>query len=103
MGISLREMARRLKMSASILSLIERDRLFPSKAVASRIAGLFGVPVEDITQFDDRISISQLRRTIDRDPELRAAVNLMVREIESGVIPPSRFATAIRNALKRSR
>lgn len=51
-GMSLRELARRLKVSAATLSLLERGRVGFTLARLTQLAQVFGVPVADLVDVD---------------------------------------------------
>lgn len=83
LGMSLREIARRIGVSASLISQIERDKVNPSVSTLWALARELGLNMGDL--FDEETGPSDPRRggesTPVVTPEQRAVINL-----ESGVV-----------------
>ena len=82
--LSLRELARRLEITAPYLSDIELGRRTPSDAVLAKIAGFLGVQVEELKKFDHRGSITDLKRFIAMSPKLGVAFRSAVDDVKEG-------------------
>ena len=67
-GMSLRDLASRIKVSAPFMSDVERGRRDPSDQRISQIARELEVPPEYLKQFDTRSPVRDIRRAIDTDP-----------------------------------
>ena len=66
--LSLRELARSIKVSAAFVSDIELGRRYPSDAVFERIADVLGVKATDLRAYDPRLPIEALKRLAEADP-----------------------------------
>jgi len=95
LGISLRELARRLEISPSMLSLIEREKSSPSPVILGKIGKLFNLSSSDLRKFDTRLRINQLKRLVEKNPDLGDALHLMLETIREGKATPQRFAKAL--------
>mgnify|MGYP001252824343 CR=1 FL=1 len=69
LGVSLREFARRVGMSAPFLSDIEAGRRNPGADVLARIASELGAPLEQLEAEDTRLQ-PEMRRWVESEPEL---------------------------------
>src|SRR5215831_8804773 len=80
-GLSLRELARRIGVSASLVSQIERDRVNPSVSTLYALARELGVSMGDLFDADDPASARERRRPPEAPspiviPEQRSVINL---------------------------
>jgi transcriptional regulator with XRE-family HTH domain len=80
LGISLREIARRVGVSASLVSQIERDRVNPSVSTLYALASELGLSMGDLFDPDGSSSARDRRPPVARSPivapERRSAINL---------------------------
>jgi len=83
-GISVRELARRTDVSASLLSLIERGSRYPSEAVLDRLAGELGVSAAGLRKLDERSSLAKLRLLLKSDPSWGVAFAQIASAARSG-------------------
>jgi transcriptional regulator with XRE-family HTH domain len=67
-GLSLRALARQVKVTPGFLSDVELGRRLPSEKVLSRIALTLQVSVDDFAQYDHRKVLVQVRDRLRRDP-----------------------------------
>lgn len=95
LGISLRELAKRLEISASMLSLIEREKAHPSPAMLGKIGKMFNFSSSDLRKFDTRLRLDHLKRLVEKNPDLGEALRLMLVRIREGKATPERFTKAI--------
>jgi transcriptional regulator with XRE-family HTH domain len=86
LDLSLRELARRLEITPPFLSDIELGKRYPSEGVLEKIAKGLGVPLEDLEQLDFRESISDLKRLMERDPDVGVAFRRLIQGVSSGQI-----------------
>ena len=92
-GFSIRELARRSKVSAPFLSDIELGRRFPSEEVLARFAGLFKIPLEELKQYDTRESLNSLKKLMDRSPSWGFALRQVAEKANQGKISPEDLMT----------
>jgi transcriptional regulator with XRE-family HTH domain len=83
-NISLRELARQIGITPPFLSDIELGRRNPSDDVLAKIAGYFKLPIEELKKLDDRVTFSDLKRLIEKDPKLGFAFRTAVDEVHQG-------------------
>lgn len=76
--ISLRELAKTVGVSAPFLSDIEFGRRFPSEVALGRIATALGTTTEDLSQYDTRPPVEEMKRLIAQNPALGIAFRKMV-------------------------
>ncbi|HEU0168508.1 MAG TPA: helix-turn-helix transcriptional regulator [Chloroflexota bacterium] len=69
LGVSLREFARRIGVSAPFLSDIEAGRRNPSGDVLARIAGELQAPLAELEAEDTRLQ-PEVRRWVESQPEV---------------------------------
>jgi transcriptional regulator with XRE-family HTH domain len=82
--LSLRELARRLEITAPYLSDIELGRRFPSDAVRAKIASFLNIPIAELEKFDTRSSITDLKRFLNMSPSLGVAFRNAVDDVNEG-------------------
>jgi transcriptional regulator with XRE-family HTH domain len=69
LGITLREFARRVDVSAPYLTDLEAGRRNPGPEVLARIAGALQLPAADLEALDTRLS-PEVRRWFETQPEV---------------------------------
>ncbi len=87
-GISIRELARLMDVSAPFVSDIELGRRFPSDEVLTRLAKVLKMPVDELKQHDTRVSISALKRLVDSSPTWGFALKTMTERAVEGKLTP---------------
>ena len=75
---SLRELGKKLGVSAAFLSDIELGRRYPSNGVLSSIARILATPLEDLQSYDPRPSVRDLKRLTISDPMYGIAFRKMI-------------------------
>jgi transcriptional regulator with XRE-family HTH domain len=68
-GITLRELARRVEVSAPYLTDLEAGRRHPGPDVLQRIAAALDVPASELEALDTRLS-PETRRWVETQPEV---------------------------------
>lgn len=93
-GLSLRGLSQKLDglASAAHISDIERSRRNPSPELLSKLAAVFTVATEDLTKYDARPILKNLRRLADSDPSFGLQLKSVV---ENRISAPSRLAKEI--------
>jgi transcriptional regulator with XRE-family HTH domain len=76
--ISLRELSKKLDVSAAFLSDVELGRRYPSEKVLARITEALGVSVEDLKSYDTRAPIEDLKRLTSANPRYGFALRKVV-------------------------
>lgn len=76
--ISLREMAKKLDISAAFLSDIELGRRYPSDEVLKQIAKALHVKFDELKQLDPRAPLEDLKRLSEGDPQYAVAFRTMI-------------------------
>lgn len=76
--VSLRELAKRVELSAAFLSDIELGRRFPSGEVLAKIATALGISTEELKTFDQRPPIEELKRLSETNPRYGFAFRKLV-------------------------
>ena len=85
--ISLRELAKRLELSAAFLSDIELGRRYPSKKVLQQLAHELDVKPEELENHDTSPPIEEVRRRVHADP----AFGIALRKLIDKKITPEDF------------
>ena len=83
-NISLRELARQIKITPPFLSDVELGRRNPSEEVLAKIAEYFKMPIEELKKLDTRVSFADLKRFIERDPKLGFAFRSAIEDVNQG-------------------
>ncbi len=78
--LSVRELAKRLKVSAPFLSDIELGRRHPSEDVLERLAGALNTTAEELRKFDARPPVQELKRISAHNPAMGFALRKVVDE-----------------------
>jgi transcriptional regulator with XRE-family HTH domain len=95
-GTSMRALARELGVSSSMVAFMEGDKVFPGTALLETLAKILRRSTNDLQGLDPRISFRQLRRVVDRSPELHDALRFMLNEIREGRAVPEDFARRLK-------
>jgi transcriptional regulator with XRE-family HTH domain len=81
---SVRDLAKKSKVSAPFLSDVELGRRHPSDEVLARIASRLGTTVDDLNKYDARPPMQELRRMAASNPAMGFALR---RVVDEGVSP----------------
>lgn len=81
--LSLRELARRLRVSAAHLSDIELGRRYPSAKLLAKISRTLGTTVDELREYDTRLPVDDLKRMAAKDPAFGLALRKAVNELDS--------------------
>jgi len=76
--LSLRELARKLGVSAPFLSDVELGRRNPSDKVLARLAQVLGASADELRQFDTRPPVDAMRRLTTADPSYGLAFRMLI-------------------------
>src|SRR5438034_6278905 len=68
--ISLRELARKIDVSAPFLSDVERGHRYPSDKLLVSLARYLKVSVEELKRYDNRAPIAEIKRLAGSDPRV---------------------------------
>jgi len=93
--ISLRELARKLDLSAAFLSDIELGRRYPSAKVLSQIARKLEVEVEELQEYDTRPPVEDLRRLAQSNPAFGLAFRRVIDKLNVEKISPEKLLRLI--------
>ncbi len=77
---SVRELAKKLKVSAPFLSDIELGRRHPSDDVLQRLASLLETTVDDLRKHDSRPPMQELKRIAANNPAMGFVLRKMADE-----------------------
>ncbi len=77
---SLRELAKKLDVSAAFLSDVELGRRFPSSDVLVKMAQILGVTAAELKAFDSRAPVEDLKRIATSNPTYGFALRRMVEK-----------------------
>jgi transcriptional regulator with XRE-family HTH domain len=77
---SIRELAKKLKVSAAFLSDVELGRRHPSGDVLERLAQLLGETSKELKKHDARPPVQELKRIAASNPTMGFALRRMVDE-----------------------
>ena len=88
LDISLRELARRLSVSAPFISDVELGRRYPGDEVLAKIAAEFDVSIDQLKGFDSRESLAEFKRVLDANPNVAVAFRTAVKEYKEGRLSP---------------
>jgi len=100
LDVSLRELARRLEITPPFLSDIELGRRFPSDETLKAIAKEFNIDVEKLRQFDHRESLTDFKRLVENDAELRFAFRSAMKQVKSGKLTTDDLAKILHKGSK---
>jgi transcriptional regulator with XRE-family HTH domain len=99
--ISLRALAKRLKVSAAFLSDVELGRRHPSARILAAVAKSLKVSVEELNRYDSRLPLSELRILAQADPRLGIAFRAAINDVNTGRLTPEELLNRIRGPSKR--
>lgn len=91
LDMSLRELARRIKISAPFLSDIELGRRFPSEEVLQALAKELKVSPEELAEHDARSPLSELKRLAQEDPAWAIAFRKVAEQSREGKLTPEQM------------
>ena len=77
-NFSLRELAKKIEISAPFLSDIELGRRYPSEEVLASLANGLGVGVEALRTYDTRIPVEDIKRLAETNPAYGIAFRKLV-------------------------
>jgi transcriptional regulator with XRE-family HTH domain len=77
---SLRELAKKLHVSAAFLSDVELGRRFPSPDVLAKMAKILGVTTDELRALDARPPVEDLKRMAASQPAYGFALRQMVEK-----------------------
>ena len=78
--LSVRELAKQMKVSAPFLSDVELGRRHPSEEVLARVAENLDATVEELKKHDSRAPVQELKRIVASDPKMGFALRQVVDE-----------------------
>ena len=78
--ISVRELARQLKVSAAFLSDVELGRRHPSDEILRRLAECLDTTPDELQKYDARPPVQELKRISANDPAMGFALRRVVDE-----------------------
>jgi transcriptional regulator with XRE-family HTH domain len=77
--LSLRDLAKKINVSAAFLSDVELERRYPSEDKLLLLATELGVPTEDLRRFDTRVPVKALQEASRRDPTVGMALRSILK------------------------
>lgn len=95
-GISLRELARDLDISAPFLSDIELGRRFPSDEILAKLAQKLDTDVRRLKDLDTRTALSDMKRMVDASPALGLVFRSVVNQVNTGKLSPEEIAAKLK-------
>jgi transcriptional regulator with XRE-family HTH domain len=98
---SLRELAKKIDVSAPFLSDVELGRRFPSEEVLQKLAKELKAPLEELRQYDSRQPVAELKRMIESNPGLGFAFRTVVEDLKDGKLTPDALAKRLLDAKKK--
>lgn len=84
LGISLRDLAKQIEVSAPFLSDVELGRRFPSNEVLGSIARVLKIDVAELEQYDHRESVVEFKRLVEGNPALGMAFRSALADMKKG-------------------
>jgi len=66
--LSLRELSKKVDVSAAFLSDVELGRRYPSDKVLTKIASVLGTSIEDLSAYDTRPPVEDIKRLTNENP-----------------------------------
>jgi transcriptional regulator with XRE-family HTH domain len=78
--LSVRELARKIEVSAPFLSDVELGRRHPSDEVLKAIAKALGTTFDDLKKHDSRLPVQELKRITASNPAMGFALRKVVDE-----------------------
>lgn len=95
--MSLRELARRVEITAPFLSDIELGRRAPAEKNLALIGKELGIPLGEIQQYDHRETVSDFKAIIESNPNLAMAFRTQLRQVRTGSITPEELAKRLKS------
>jgi len=95
-GLSIREVAKSVNISAPFLSDVELGRRYPTNETLAMIAKKLHASAENLKKHDHRSALADLKQLADGTPSLGAAVSALVDQVKSGNITVDELATTLR-------
>lgn len=99
--ISLRELAKKLEVSAPFLSDVEWGRRHPSEKVLSAIAKLFKVSVDELKRHDSRAPLNEMKMLTEADPRFGFAFRRAINDVKTGKITAEELLKRVRGDTKK--
>lgn len=96
-GLSLRELARRVEITAPFLSDIELGRRAPAEKNLALIAKELGIPLAEIQQYDHRDTVSDFKAIIESNPDLALAFRTQLKQVRMGSVTPENLARRLKS------
>ncbi len=96
-GLSLRELARRLEITAPFLSDIELGRRAPAEKNLALIARELAIPFDEIQQYDHRETVSDFKAVIESNPALALAFRTQLKQVRTGSMTPEDLAKRLKS------
>ena len=100
-GLSLRELARRVGITAPYLSDIESGYRHPADKNLAALATHLGTTEEDLRRFDPRPPTKEMERLIDENPAYSLAFRQVVEAVRDQGIDPKDMLKRFAKAPKR--
>jgi HTH-type transcriptional regulator, competence development regulator len=94
-GISLRELARRVKIGPQFLSMVERDRSNPSEKVLDRIAAALNLDPDFLKELNPAVHFADLKEVLAYNRELSIAFSRLIRGLKQGSISPEQVLASL--------
>ena len=76
--LSLRELGKKLDVSAAFLSDVELGRRHPSEKLLAEMAKTLGATLEDLKSHDTRPAVQEIKRLVTSDPAFGFAFRKMI-------------------------
>lgn len=77
--LSLRDLAKKIGVTASFLSDVELERRYPADDKLLLLAAELGVPVDELRLFDTRVPVKALQEASRRDPTVGMALRSILK------------------------
>ena len=94
--ISLRELARKVNVSAPFLSDVELGRRYPGEDTLVALAAELKVDAEELRKFDHRESVADFKRLLEANPALGMAFRTAVTDVKAGKMTPEQLTKKLR-------
>jgi transcriptional regulator with XRE-family HTH domain len=94
--LSLRDLAKRVGVSAPFMSDVELGRRYPGDPVLAAIATCLKVDVQELKKFDLRESMADFKRLLETNPALGVAFRTAVADVKSGKMTPDDLTKKLR-------
>ena len=85
--ISLRELAKRIEVSAPFLSDVELGRRFPAPDKLAALARELGIKVAELKQYDPRDEADNIKKMMFANPAAGAAFRTVASRLKDGMSP----------------